>query len=116
MAGQLSHEELSVMLSAADIFVLNTKYEGLSHMVLGAFAAHTPVVTTPVGGNSELIIDGDTGLLVEQDDKRALAASIVKLLEDRELAAGLADRAFSSLARFNQTIAIQKLTSLFKAL
>ena len=116
LLGQISQEELGVWLAAADMFVLNTAYEGLSHALLEAFVAHTPVITTPVGGNTELVDDGITGLFIEKDDIRSLAAAMSHLFVDRVFAAKLAEQAYASLARFNKDIALQSLSSLFKSL
>ncbi|MBY0293787.1 glycosyltransferase family 4 protein [Patescibacteria group bacterium] len=116
LLGQLSNQQLSVWIAAADVVVLNTKYEGLSHFLLEAFAARTPVITTPVGGNTELITDGDTGLLVPQNDISALSNAITHVLTDRKFAAALAERAAESLSRFNKDKALEKLDSLFKSL
>jgi glycosyltransferase involved in cell wall biosynthesis len=110
---QLQKEQIELWLAAADAFVLNTRYEGLSHMVLEAFNANTPVVTTPVGGNVELVEDGTTGLLVAPDDTLGLARAILKLLTQRAFAARLAAGAYQSLSHFNKDIALARLQSLF---
>ncbi len=52
------------MLPACDIFVLSSISEGLSFAILEAMACALPVVATRVGGNSELVDDGATGILV----------------------------------------------------
>ncbi|MCX6819797.1 MAG: glycosyltransferase family 4 protein [Candidatus Adlerbacteria bacterium] len=116
LRGQLSHADLYTWLVAADLFVLNTMYEGLSHVVLEAFAARTPVITTPVGGNTELVEDGKTGLLVLPNDVQALSAAIIHLLTDRAFAAKLAEAAHASRVRFNSDIALQSLHSLFETI
>ena len=48
-------------LRAADVFLLNTRYEGLSHVLLEAMAARAPVVASDVGGNPEVVRHGRTG-------------------------------------------------------
>jgi glycosyltransferase involved in cell wall biosynthesis len=57
--------------------------------VLEAMAHGRPVVATPVGGTPELLVDGETGLLVPPRDPQALAAALRRVLEDPELAARL---------------------------
>lgn len=116
LLGQLTKEDMALWLAAADMFVLNTAYEGLSHALLEAFAAHTPVITTPAGGNTELVQDGSTGLLVEHNDISAFSAAIAHIFLNRKFAATLAEQAYVSLARFNTDIALAALTSLFKSL
>lgn len=116
MLGQLPQDELIPWLAAADVVVLNTKYEGLSHLLLEAFVTRTPVITTPAGGNTELVEDGKTGLLVAYNDADALAASILRLLLDRAFAAELAEHAHASLERFNKDKALEQLSALFKGI
>jgi glycosyltransferase involved in cell wall biosynthesis len=65
-----------------DVFALPSLSEGLSIALLEALAAGRPVVATNVGGNPELITDGETGLLVPAGDARSLAAAIGRLLTD----------------------------------
>ncbi|MBI4120931.1 MAG: glycosyltransferase [Parcubacteria group bacterium] len=83
MAGNVSHDELLKYLQASDLFVLNTGYEGLSHLILEAMGIGVPIVTTNVGGNPELIENGKTGLLVSYNDRGALAAAILSVLKER---------------------------------
>ena len=64
MLGNVEREKLMKYIRAADCFVLNTGYEGFSHQLLEVLAIGTPIVTTRVGGNPELIEDGKTGFLV----------------------------------------------------
>jgi glycosyltransferase involved in cell wall biosynthesis len=113
LLGQLGQEELMAWIAAADMLALNTKYEGLSHLLLEAFILRTPVITTPVGGNTELVEDGKTGLFVAHNDTDALAGAILRLLLDRPFAVGIADGAFQSLERFSKDAAIQKLDEIY---
>lgn len=82
LLGNVGKDALGATIKAADVFVLNTAYEGLSHQLLEVMDLGTPVVTTDVGGNPELIEHGVTGLLVEPDDENALAQSITTFLSD----------------------------------
>jgi len=80
-------------LRAADVFVLNTRYEGLSHVMLEAMAAGAPVVASAVGGNPEVVQDGVNGLLVPLDGAAAIARAVDSLLDDPALAGRLRARA-----------------------
>src|SRR3989338_9996111 len=55
LVGQKTQEELAIYMAAADMFVLNTGYEGFSHQILEAMTAGVPIITTAVGGNKEVI-------------------------------------------------------------
>jgi len=69
----------------ATINVLPSYYEGLPTSLLEAMSCAIPSVATDVEGNSEVITDGETGLLVPPRDPRLLAEAILKLLDDEQL-------------------------------
>jgi glycosyltransferase involved in cell wall biosynthesis len=85
--------DVRAVLAALSVSVLPSLAEGLSNSILEAMAAGVPVVATAVGGNTELIEDGVTGLLVPPRDAGALAAAVARVLEDREQARAMAQRA-----------------------
>ena len=93
ITGSVSHADVQRYLRAADVFVLNTRYEGLSHVMLEAMAAGAPVVASAVGGNPEVIEDGTNGLLVPLDDAAAIVGAIERLLADDALRERLTRRA-----------------------
>jgi len=82
LAHGLPHGEALGWVKAADVFVLNSQYEGLAHALIEAMMLGTPVVATRVGGNPELISDGETGLLVPPNDDDALRAALMKVATD----------------------------------
>jgi glycosyltransferase involved in cell wall biosynthesis len=73
------------LIKAFDLFVLCSTTEGLGTSVLDAMACGRAVVGTHAGGIPESVVDGETGLLVPTHDNRALAAAIVRLLQDDAL-------------------------------
>jgi glycosyltransferase involved in cell wall biosynthesis len=83
-------EDLPQILAAADICVhAATAGEGVTGVVREALAMAKPVVVTDVGGNRELVIDHDTGLLVPPGDAEALAQGILGLMRTPAQAAAL---------------------------
>ena len=93
-------------LSAAEVFVFPSRYEGHPHALLEAMAAGVPVVGTAVQGTIEVIRDGVEGLLVPPDDAGALARALVAVLQDEPLAARLAAGA---RARVASEFSVQKM-------
>jgi len=83
LLGSVRQEQLFEYIKAADVFVLNTGYEGLSHQLLEVMSLGTPIVTTAVCGNPELIENKKEGLLVPYNDKEALRAAIKKTLDGK---------------------------------
>ncbi|QXE91561.1 glycosyltransferase family 4 protein [Geomonas subterranea] len=101
--GQLQKPRVRALLCSSDIFVLNSSYEGLPHVVLEAMAARVPVVATDVGGTGEAVVDQETGLLVPPGDDRALLDALKLLISSEETRRRLAETAATSLAaRFTE--------------
>jgi glycosyltransferase involved in cell wall biosynthesis len=82
--------DVRTALAAMDVFVLPSRVEGLSNALLEAMAAGRPVVATAVGGTTEVIDAGRTGMLVPPGDVEAMAQAIVALLGEPARAARLA--------------------------
>jgi len=97
--GMLERQEVLKYLRAADIFVLNSSYEGLPHIVLEAMQVETPVIATRVGGTPEVVKHEMTGLLVNFGDDDQLKASISRLLREPSLRDMLVKNAKSELKR-----------------
>jgi glycosyltransferase involved in cell wall biosynthesis len=79
-------------VAAADLFVLPSLEEGLPLALVEAMALGVPVISTPVNAIPEAVVHGVTGLLVAPGDAQGLAAAILQLHHDRELAVRLAAR------------------------
>jgi sugar transferase (PEP-CTERM/EpsH1 system associated) len=74
------------ILRQLDVFVLPSLNEGISNTILEAMATALPIVATDVGGNAELVVDGETGALVAAQDVGALADAIARYALDPKLA------------------------------
>jgi len=103
-----AREDIPQVLAALDVSVSASAsaWEGLSGVMRESLALGRPVVCTDVGGNRELVRDGETGRLVLPGDPAALAAAILDLLRDPAAARRLgengrrlAEATFSNAAR-----------------
>lgn len=99
---QAFRQDVPDVLAAADIFVLPSLWEGLPIGLLEAMAMRKAVIGTRVDGTREVLQDGVNGLVVEPGDVDALAAAIVRLVNDRGLLESLSVRAEETVRdRFN---------------
>jgi glycosyltransferase involved in cell wall biosynthesis len=83
--------EAARLLPQIDVFVLSSRWEGMSNSLLEAMAAGRPVVATSVGGNPEVVCHGETGFLVPPGNPEAMSDAIGRLLADRALAQRLGE-------------------------
>ena len=83
------------VMRGLDCFVLSSLAEGISNTILEAMATGLPVLATRVGGNAELVVEGETGVIVPSGDTEAMAQALVALAGDpgRAKAMGQAGRA-----------------------
>ncbi len=79
-------EDVAPYLQMMDIFVLPSYREGFPRSILEAMACGLPVVTTAIRGCRETVVDGETGLIVPARDAEALTASVLRLIDNPELA------------------------------
>ena len=85
MAGD--RDDVAELMQLMDVFVLPSLAEGISNTVLEAMATGLPVIATNVGGNPELISEGENGRLVKVGDESGLAEAIGELVDNPELRA-----------------------------
>jgi len=118
MPGPKPHHELPDWYAVADVFVMpSTGEEPFPLPVLEAMASGLPVVATSKGGLPESVEDGRTGLLVEGGNAAALAAGIVRLCADPELARELGESGRRRAAEhFTWSEQADRLAGLYQAL
>jgi glycosyltransferase involved in cell wall biosynthesis len=90
-------DDIGGLLRAADLFVLPSHDEGLPMSLLEAMSYKVPVIVTPVGEIPKIIRHGATGVVVPVNDAAALAEAIAWSMDNRELLAGMADKAYGLL-------------------
>ncbi len=114
LTGRLSQADLFDYLRGADIFALNTSYEGFSHQLLEVMALGTPIITTKVGGNPELIQDGWNGILVPFSDKEAWLRALRKLLANDIEREALSSAGLATVERFTRDIMLDQLSIILR--
>jgi glycosyltransferase involved in cell wall biosynthesis len=104
--------DVAPYVSAFDIATHISEAEGCSNSILEAMALGKPVVATDVGGNRELIDNGETGILVPMDENAA-AKAIIYLIYDHDAALKIAQKAMNkSLNDFSMTNMVKQYESL----
>jgi L-malate glycosyltransferase len=94
-------DDADSLLAAADVVVLSSREEGLGSVLLDSLVFGRPVVATRAGGIPEVVIDGQTGVLVPVEDPQALGTSIARLLRDPGLRARMGAAARRRAAEFS---------------
>lgn len=72
--------DIPALLSAADAFVMSSAWEGLPIVLLEAAASALPIVATNVGGNSQIVADGESGVIVEPRNSVALGKAMLRIM------------------------------------
>jgi glycosyltransferase involved in cell wall biosynthesis len=120
--GAQSQTEVLAAYRASDVFALPCRIaadgdrDGLPNVLVEAQSQGVACISTPISGIPELIIDGETGLLVPPDDPDALAQAIARLARDDDLRVRLAQAGAERVhTAFDMTTGITELASLFPA-
>jgi glycosyltransferase involved in cell wall biosynthesis len=109
-------EDVPALLAGCDVFCLPSSMEGLPLVVLEAMAHARPVVATAVGGTPELVVDGETGILVAPGDVDALASALDGLLRDPDRARRMGEAGLARVrAEFNADTLTARVLSLYAA-
>jgi glycosyltransferase involved in cell wall biosynthesis len=91
-----------------DVFVMSSVTEGLGTSLLDAMACAKPIVATTAGGIPEVVVDGETGILVPPRDHQAMARAIVRLLADDALRSRMGS---AGLARVRQRFTVERMVA-----
>lgn len=104
LAGPVPHVELPRYFGAADAVVVPSVHgpsgnvDGLPNTLMEALASGTPVVASAVAGIPDVVVHGENGLLVAENDAAALASALLRLLDDSQLRGAIGARARSNAA------------------
>ncbi len=113
--GRVNEKILPALYNCADVFVLPSIQEGQGIVLLEAQASGIPVVGFDIGGVKEAVRNGETGLLVKAEESEALADSLIKLLDERDLRQrmGVNGRKFV-VDNFTWDICAQKMLTVYR--
>lgn len=114
LTGTVSREKVLEILSAGDVFLLNTGYEGFSHTLLEAMAMGIPVITTPVGGNTEIITNEKNGVFVQRDDIEDMRKAVMRIVRNHEFAKKIIEQAHIKAHCFNTERMLEETSALLK--
>lgn len=107
-------DDVPALLAGCDVFCLPSTAEGMPLVVLEAMAQAKPVVATAVGGTPELVVDGETGLLVPPNDVEALTSALKGLLEDPDRARRMGEAGRSRVEReFSLAASAKRVVALY---
>ena len=101
--GNVPHEKIPLYIRAAEIFVLNSRYEGLSHTLLEVLYLGTPMIASGVCGNPEVVEHEVNGLLVDPLDADELRAALSRLLGDPELCRRFVEKSYELREQFSRS-------------
>ncbi|MGH2793671.1 MAG: glycosyltransferase [Actinomycetota bacterium] len=108
-------EDAPRFMSACDLFVLASHWEGLPLVIMESMALGLPIVATRVGGIPTLVRDGVVGTLVPPSRPDLLAGAIDELIVDPERRAEMGRRAAEEAPRFDNRLAVRAIEDMYRA-
>ncbi len=84
--------DVTDLMAACNVLAMSSRWEGFGIVFLEAMRAGRPVVATTVGGIPEVVVGGESGLLVRPDDPQELASALIRLIDDRGMAKDMGDQ------------------------
>jgi glycosyltransferase involved in cell wall biosynthesis len=98
-------DDVEWVFGGVDLALLTSDSEGIPGVAIEALMAGCPLVTVPVGGVTEVVEDGVTGLVLEGDDPASMAAAVARLLADGETRAAMSRVSLSRTDQFTAAAA-----------
>lgn len=99
--GRVAHDDVAALYEAVDIYLTSPNIDNMPVSLLECMAAGLPIVATRAGGIPYIVRDGETALLVDVNDHRALAARAMDLLENEVLVQHLTERGLEEVKRYH---------------
>jgi glycosyltransferase involved in cell wall biosynthesis len=110
-------DDVPSLLTALDVAVISSDYEGSPLSAMEYMEAALPVVATRVGGLPDIVVDGETGFLVPPRDPAAIAAAVTRLLADQDLAGRMGEAGQRRRrAEFDLSATVRRVEELYEEL
>lgn len=109
-----SRSDIPQLLASSDIFVLSSIYEGLPLTILEAEASGLPIISTDVGGVSDVVENEKNGLLVPNNDEKSLANAMIHLIEHDELRVLFGNQSKEIVKKYDINCFINQYSSLYR--
>ena len=117
LPGALPHQDLPQYLSIADVFCRPSVNEGFGISFIESMACRIPTIGTAVGGITDIIKDGENGLLVPPEDARILAGVLKRVIDDGNLSRRIAERGYQTVkARFTWEEVLKQMENIYAGL
>ena len=112
----LPWDETMKILKASQMLVVPSRTESIPQVIKEAFYLKVPVIATNVGGNPELVVHQETGILVPPEDPEKLKIAINNLLDNEESRRNFANNAFEFITKnFSWDVLLEKYTNLYES-
>ena len=112
----LPWDETMKILKASQMLVVPSRTESIPQVIKEAFYLKVPVIATNVGGNPELVVHQETGILVPPEDPEKLMIAINNLLDNEEAKRNFANNAFEFINNnFSWDVLLEKYTNLYES-
>jgi glycosyltransferase involved in cell wall biosynthesis len=107
--------DVSSWISAVDVLILTSTYEGQGLVLIEAMAAGVPVIASDVGGVSEIVNHEVNGLLVKAKDPQSLYDSITRLFNDNHLRQSIIKNALDTYPRYRPENICEMLENIYSS-
>ena len=101
LMGHVEKERTVSLISGSDILIQPSLVEGISSTLLEAMACKTPIITTNIGGNNELLENNKSGIMIEPNSPQKILEKLIELLSDRQKSINLSEEAFNKVQKYD---------------